>query len=127
MSEPSTTEPGGAPAAAPGAPLTVSESAAKRISFLRDQGGDPDVMLRVTVLGGGCSGFQYNFDFDTRSNDDDVLVERGGITVVTDSMSLLYLAGSEIHYTEDLIGAAFTIRNPNATAECSCGNSFAVG
>lgn len=132
MSGPSTTEPGAAesgavPAAAPGAPITVSESAAKRIAFLRDQEGNPDVMLRVTVLGGGCSGFQYNFGFDTQSSDDDVRVERGGITVVTDSMSLLYLAGSEIDYVEDMIGAAFTIKNPNATAECSCGNSFTVG
>lgn len=127
MSEPSTTEPTGTPAAAQGAPITVSESAAKRIAFLRDQEGNPDVMLRVTVLGGGCSGFQYNFDFDTESNEDDVLVERGDITVITDSMSLIYLAGSEIDYVEDLIGAAFTIKNPNATAECSCGNSFAVG
>ncbi len=114
-------------AGAPGAPITVSESAAKRIAFLRDQGGNPDVMLRVTVLGGGCSGFQYNFGFDTESSEDDVLVERGDITVVTDSMSLIYLAGSEIDYVEDLIGAAFAIKNPNATAECSCGNSFTVG
>lgn len=125
--EPTATEPAGAPAAAAGAPLTVSESAAKRIAILRDQEGNPDVMLRVTVLGGGCSGFQYNFGFDTQSAEDDVLVERGGITVVTDSMSLLYLAGSEIDYVEDMIGAAFTIKNPNATAECSCGNSFTVG
>ena len=125
--EPTATEPAGAPAAAPGAPITVSESAAKRIAFLRDQEGNLDVMLRVTVLGGGCSGFQYNFGFDTQSAEDDVLVERGGITVVTDSMSLLYLAGSEIDYVEDMIGAAFTIKNPNATAECSCGNSFTVG
>ncbi len=130
MSDPTTAgpdaaEPAGAPAA--GGPITVSESAAKRIAFLRDQEGNPDVMLRVTVLGGGCSGFQYNFEFDTQSGDDDVRVERGDITVVTDSMSLLYLAGSEIDYVEDLIGAAFSIRNPNATAECSCGNSFTVG
>lgn len=127
MSNPSPTEPTGAAPPPQGAPITVSENAAKRIAFLREQEGNPDVMLRVTVLGGGCSGFQYNFDFDTESNDDDVLVERGDITVVTDSMSLLYLSGSEIDYVEDLIGAAFAIKNPNATAECSCGNSFTVG
>ncbi len=127
MSDPGTTESTGTGAAPQGAPITVSESAAKRIAFLRDQGNKPDVMLRVTVLGGGCSGFQYNFGFDSECNEDDVQVERGDITVVTDNMSLLYLAGSEIDYVEDMIGAAFTIRNPNATAECSCGNSFTVG
>ena len=72
------------PAGAQSAPITVSESAAKRIAFLRDQGGNPDVMLRVTVLGGGCSGFQYNFDFDTESGEDDVLVERGDIILRVD-------------------------------------------
>ncbi len=126
MSEPSTSEPTGTPAPAPGAPITVSESAAKRIAFLMDQEGDPEVMLRVTVNGGGCSGFQYGFGFDKTRNDDDVVVERDGVTVVTDSMSLLYLAGAEIDYVEDLIGAAFAIKNPNATAECSCGLSFTV-
>ncbi len=126
MSDPSTIEPTGTPAAAPGAPISVSESAAKRIAFLMKQEGDPDVMLRVTVMGGGCSGFQYGFDFDKTRSDDDVVVERDGVTVITDSMSLLYLAGAEIDYVEDLIGAAFAIKNPNATAECSCGNSFTV-
>ena len=109
------------------APLTISENAARRVAEIRTKEGSPDAMLRVTVSGGGCSGFQYGFAFDTETGDDDVIVSRDDIKVVTDSMSLLYMAGSEIDFVEDLIGAAFTIRNPNATASCSCGSSFAVG
>ena len=109
------------------APLTMSESAAKRIAFLAQQEGEPGIMLRVTVSGGGCAGFSYGFDFDKDRGEDDVLIQRDGVVVVTDPTSLLYLAGAEIDFVEDMIGAAFSIKNPNATSSCSCGSSFAVG
>lgn len=106
--------------------VTVTESAAKRIAFLVDQEGDPNVALRVAVNGGGCSGFQYAFSFDDARTDDDLVIERSGATVLVDTMSQLYLAGSEIDFVEDVIGSSFQIRNPNATASCGCGSSFSV-
>lgn len=106
--------------------VTVTESAAKRIAFLVDQEGDPNVALRVAVNGGGCSGFQYAFSFDDARTDDDLVIERSGATVLVDTMSQLYLAGSEIDFIEDVIGSSFQIRNPNATASCGCGSSFSV-
>ena len=106
--------------------VTVTESAAKRIAFLVEQEGDPNVALRVAVNGGGCSGFQYAFSFDDARTDDDLIIERDGATVLVDTMSQLYLAGSEIDFIEDVIGASFQIRNPNATASCGCGSSFSV-
>jgi len=106
--------------------VTVSESAAKRIAFLVEQEGDPNVALRVAVNGGGCSGFQYAFSFDDARTDDDLIIERDGATVLVDNMSQLYLAGSEIDFIEDVIGSSFQIRNPNATASCGCGSSFSV-
>ncbi|RME68891.1 MAG: iron-sulfur cluster insertion protein ErpA, partial [Alphaproteobacteria bacterium] len=78
------------------------------------------------VLGGGCSGFQYKFDFDDKVADDDTVVERDGVALLVDSMSLLYLAGCEVDYVEDLIGASFRVNNPNASSSCGCGASFAV-
>ena len=108
-------------------PITLTERAARRIVKLRAMSGTPEAKLRVAVSGGGCSGFQYGFEFDEKVDDGDVLVERNDATVVIDPISLMYLAGSEVDYVEDLIGAYFTIKNPNATASCSCGNSFAVG
>ena len=108
-------------------PLSLSDSAAKRIGLLREREGNPGLMLRVTVGGGGCSGFQYSFNFDESLNDDDSVIEKDGVSVVVDSMSLVYLFGSEIDFVEDLIGSSFAMRNPNATASCSCGASFAVG
>lgn len=106
--------------------VSVTESAAKRIAFLVDQEGDPNVALRVAVNGGGCSGFQYAFSFDDVRGDDDLVIERNGATVLVDTMSQLYLAGSEIDFVEDVIGSSFQIRNPNATASCGCGSSFSV-
>lgn len=106
--------------------VSVSESAAKRISFLRDQENVPGAMLRVAVAGGGCSGFQYEFSFDDNIADDDTVVEGFGERVLIDASSLLFLAGSEVDYVDDLIGAFFTVNNPNATATCGCGTSFAV-
>jgi iron-sulfur cluster insertion protein len=105
--------------------FSVTENAAKRIAFLASKETKP-VMMRVAVLGGGCSGFQYNFSFEEERNDDDLLIERNGATVVVDSTSLDLLKGSELDYVEEMVGSAFQVRNPNATSSCGCGNSFSV-
>lgn len=105
--------------------LTISERGARQIAKLL-AGEAPGTMLRVTVSGGGCSGFQYAFAFDDSKTDDDLSYTRDGVTVIIDALSLEYLKGSEIDYVDDLIGAAFRIHNPNATASCGCGTSFAV-
>ncbi|MBM3511793.1 MAG: iron-sulfur cluster insertion protein ErpA [Alphaproteobacteria bacterium] len=106
--------------------LLLSENAAKRIAHLAKQESKP-VMFRIAVSGGGCSGFQYGFSFDDTKNEDDQLFEQNGVRVVVDTTSLAYLAGSQVDFVEDLVGAAFAIKNPNASSSCSCGNSFAVG
>lgn len=106
-------------------PVTLSASAAKRINAILAKEPDQD-MLRVSVEGGGCSGFSYSFGFAKAANDDDIIVERDGAKVAIDEMSLEFLAGSEIDYVDELIGASFQIKNPNATASCGCGTSFAV-
>jgi iron-sulfur cluster insertion protein len=106
-------------------PFSVSESAARRIAFLATKETKP-VMMRVAVLGGGCSGFQYNFSFEEQRNDDDLLIERDGATVVVDATSLELLKGSELDYVEEMVGSAFQVKNPNATSSCGCGNSFSV-
>jgi iron-sulfur cluster insertion protein len=105
--------------------FSVTESAAKRIAFLASREAKP-VMMRVAVLGGGCSGFQYNFSFEEERSEDDLLIERNGATVVVDSTSLELLKGSELDYVEEMVGSAFQVRNPNATSSCGCGNSFSV-
>ena len=106
--------------------VTISDSAAKRVLVLRGLEGDDSLLLRITVSGGGCSGFQYGFSFDNQKNEDDYVFEHLGIGVVTDDASLDLLNGSVIDFVEDLMGASFQIRNPNATASCGCGSSFAV-
>ena len=106
-------------------PFSVSESAARRIAFLATKETKP-VMMRVAVLGGGCSGFQYNFSFEEQRNDDDLLIERDGATVVVDATSLELLKGSELDYVVEMVGSAFQVKNPNATSSCGCGNSFSV-
>jgi len=106
-------------------PFSVSETAARRIAFLAAKETKP-VMMRVAVLGGGCSGFQYNFSFDEQRNDDDLLIERDGATVVVDATSLELLKGSELDYVEEMVGSSFQVKNPNATSSCGCGNSFSV-
>lgn len=110
----------------PKALLTLSASAVNRVAHLREQEGNPGLMLRVEVNGGGCSGFQYGFSFDKEARDGDEVIEQDGITLLIDSMSVFYVAGSEIDFVENLMGSAFRIHNPNATAQCSCGSSFAV-
>ena len=107
-------------------PLVFTDSAANKVRELIVEEGAPDLKLRVFVSGGGCSGFQYGFTFDEEVNEDDTMVERGGVTLLIDSMSLQYLAGAEIDYTEGLQGSQFVIRNPNATTTCGCGSSFSV-
>jgi len=108
------------------APVSLSKNAAARVAMLIEQQGNPALMLRLTVSGGGCSGFQYGFGFDEDKKDDDVVVERDGVTMLVDGMSLLYLMGSEVDYVEDLVGASFQVVNPNATASCGCGSSFSI-
>jgi iron-sulfur cluster assembly accessory protein len=105
--------------------VVVTERAARRIAEIA--AGDPATpMLRVAVEGGGCSGFQYKFDLVGSAEADDIVIEREGARVLIDPMSHEYLAGSEIDFVDDLIGAAFKIRNPNATSSCGCGTSFAM-
>lgn len=107
------------------AQVVVTDRAARRISEI--VAGEPATpMLRVSVEGGGCSGFQYKFDLVGMGAADDLVIEKGGARVLIDPVSLGFLAGSEIDYVDDLIGAAFKIKNPQATASCGCGTSFSV-
>ena len=106
--------------------VTVTESAARRIAAIMAAEGDATLKLRIAVSGGGCSGFQYGFTLDDTVNEDDRLFERAGAVVVIDETSLELLKGAEIDFVEDLAGASFQIRNPNAQSSCGCGNSFSV-
>ena len=107
--------------------VQISASAARRIAELRRKEGKADLMLRVTVSGGGCSGFRYDFGFDTAKGADDVVFECDGVQVVVDAVSLDFLDRAEIDFKEDLMGSYFAINNPNATSSCGCGTSFSVG
>ena len=107
------------------ASITVTERAAERITqIVRNE--PEDKMLRISVDGGGCSGFAYRFDLVSNAEPEDILIERAGAKVLVDAISLTYLTGSEIDYVNDLISASFKINNPNATSACGCGTSFAV-
>ncbi|MEZ5647693.1 MAG: iron-sulfur cluster insertion protein ErpA [Alphaproteobacteria bacterium] len=106
--------------------LLISPRAAQQLSVLFSAENDPDLMLRISVSGGGCSGFQYGFSFDSETTGDDLIFEQNGVRVVVDEISLELLAGAEVDYVDELIGASFQIRNPNATSSCGCGNSFAI-
>lgn len=108
-------------------PITISDSAVRRIRQLEQAKDTAGPMLRVAVGGGGCSGFQYSFSFDESCDGDDTVFARDGVRVVVDDVSLEFLAGSEIDYVEELVGAYFTVRNPNAASTCGCGVSFAFG
>jgi len=112
-------------AAAPALPVAVTARAAKRILRVVAQ-EPPGTALRVSVSGGGCSGFQYHFDLTTERSDEDIVIEKDGATVLVDQMSLDFMGGSEIDYVDNLIGASFQIKNPHATASCGCGTSFSV-
>ncbi|MEO9970434.1 MAG: iron-sulfur cluster insertion protein ErpA [Hyphomonadaceae bacterium] len=105
--------------------ITLTQNAAQRINAILAKQADA-TMLRVSVDGGGCSGFSYKFDFEKTANADDLIVELDGAKVAIDEMSLEFLDGSEIDFSTDLIGAAFKINNPNATASCGCGTSFSI-
>lgn len=107
-------------------PLVFTESAANKVGELIAEEGNDNLMLRVFVSGGGCSGFQYGFTFDENINDGDTQVERNGVKLLIDPLSFQYLVGAEIDYKEGLEGAQFVIRNPNATTTCGCGSSFSV-
>ena len=107
-------------------PLVFSDSAANKVKQLIEEEGNPGLKLRVFVTGGGCSGFQYGFTFDEVANDDDTQMNKNGVTLLIDAMSLQYLMGAEIDYKDDLSGAQFVIKNPNATTTCGCGSSFSV-
>ena len=107
-------------------PVSLSEKAAARVATLIAQQSNPNLKLRLTISGGGCSGFQYGFDFDEDQADDDIVVERDGVTMLVDPMSLMYLFGAEVDYVEDLVGASFQVVNPNAASSCGCGSSFSV-
>ena len=106
--------------------LVFTDSAARKVGSLIEGEGNPKLMLRVFVQGGGCSGFQYGFTFDEAVNEDDTQMQKNGVTLLIDAMSLQYLMGAEIDYKEDLQGAQFVIKNPNATTTCGCGSSFSV-
>ena len=107
-------------------PLVFTDSAADKVKQLVDEEGNPELKLRVFVQGGGCSGFQYGFTFDEVVNEDDTQMAKNGVTLLIDAMSLQYLMGAEIDYKEDLQGAQFVIKNPNATSTCGCGSSFSA-
>lgn len=107
-------------------PLQFSSAAATKVRELIAEEGNPALKLRVYIHGGGCSGFQYGFEFDEEQGEDDLAVQTDGATLLIDPLSLQYLMGAEVDYTESLHGAQFVIRNPNAKTTCGCGSSFAV-
>ena len=113
-------------APAPTGEVGMTDSAARRIAWVLSQDEYKGRMLRISVSGGGCSGFQYGFTFDDSRNEDDMMIEREGARVLIDDVSLGLLRGSVIDYTEDMIGASFAIKNPQAKNACGCGNSFST-
>lgn len=108
------------------APLVVTSAAAAKVAALIAEEGNPSLKLRVYITGGGCSGFQYGFEFDEQQGEDDLALQRDGVTVLVDPLSLQYLMGAEVDYRESLQGAQFVIRNPNAKTTCGCGSSFSA-
>lgn len=107
-------------------PVVFTDSAANKVGSLIQEEGNPNLKLRVFISGGGCSGFQYGFTFDEEMQDGDAEVVKAGVTLLIDPMSIQYLMGAEIDYKDDLEGAQFVIRNPNAATTCGCGSSFSV-
>ena len=107
--------------------VVLTENAARQIAMLKVQENAQNAFLRIAVSGGGCSGFQYGLSFDDQHNDDDFVFERDGAGVIIDDVSLGLLNGAEIDFVEDLMGASFQIKNPNAASSCGCGNSFSIG
>ncbi|KDM90423.1 iron-sulfur cluster insertion protein ErpA [Photobacterium galatheae] len=107
-------------------PLNFSDVAANKVKALIAEEENPNLKLRVYITGGGCSGFQYGFTFDEKVNEGDTTIENSGVTLVVDPMSLQYLIGGTVDYTEGLEGSRFFVNNPNATTTCGCGASFSV-
>ena len=107
-------------------PIQMTDAAANKVKTLVTEEENPELKLRVYITGGGCSGFQYGFTFDEKINDGDTVVEKNGVTMVIDPMSLQYLVGGSVDYTEGLEGSRFTVTNPNATTTCGCGSSFSI-
>jgi len=106
--------------------IVLSDRAAAKVKALMDAEANPGLKLRVFITGGGCSGFSYGFTFDEDTAEDDAVVQHDGVTMLVDALSYPYLSGSEVDYLEGLQGAQFVVTNPNATATCGCGNSFAI-
>ena len=106
--------------------IGFTDAAAQKLKSLIEEEKNPALMLRVFVSGGGCSGFQYGFEFDENAADDDIKVENAGVTMVVDAMSAQYLSGATVDYEEGLEGSRFVITNPNATSTCGCGASFSI-
>ena len=106
--------------------MSMSESAARKVKSLIEEEENDQLKLRVYITGGGCAGFSYGFSFDEDLKDGDTVVEKDGVTMAVDQLSIQYLAGSEVDYTEGLQGARFVINNPNAETTCGCGSSFSV-
>lgn len=106
--------------------ISITDSAVAKIVDLLAEENNPNVKLRTFVQGGGCSGFQYGFTFDEEVNEDDFVIEKQGVKILVDAMSMQYLTGATIDYREDLMGASFSIKNPNAQTTCGCGSSFSI-
>ena len=106
--------------------VEITESAIAKVSELLAEENNPNLKLRTFVQGGGCSGFQYGFTFDEEQNEDDFIIERPGMIILIDAMSMQYMIGATIDYKEELMGSSFTIKNPNAESTCGCGSSFSV-
>lgn len=106
--------------------IDITESAIKRLSTLLKDEEDKNTKLRIYITGGGCSGFQYGFTFDSNKSDDDLIIEKESISIVVDPMSMQYLIGSVLDFTEGLEGLRFVIKNPNAKTTCGCGSSFGI-
>lgn len=108
------------------AAMSFTDNAARKVKSLIEEEGNDNLKLRVYITGGGCAGFSYGFKFDEDAKEDDTQVENQGVTLLVDPMSIQYLAGSEVDYTEGLQGAQFVVKNPNATSTCGCGSSFSI-
>ena len=110
----------------PAVPIEFTDAAARKVALLVSEEENAQLKLRVYITGGGCSGFQYGFTFDEKVNEGDFVVEKQGVSMVIDPMSLQYLMGGVVDYTEGLQGSRFIVQNPNATTTCGCGSSFSV-
>jgi len=107
-------------------PVVLTDTAVAQVKKLADKENNPGLMLRVFITGGGCSGFQYGFEFDDKINDDDICIEKDGAKLVVDAMSMQYMNGAEVGFQEDLTGSQFVVSNPLAVTTCGCGASFSV-